>query len=68
MSYTTEELKGMIGKRFYWDDISNRYVIERTGVLDDVYRRQLSFDGRQDYRRISDYKNLRTESDYKDLP
>ena len=59
---TTKELKGMVGTQLFWDDISNRYIIERSGCLTDVYRMNLCFDDNQDYRHISDFKNLRSTS------
>lgn len=62
---TIEEAKKHIGERLYWDEESNRYIITRGAVLDDVYRRQLAFDDTQDYKPLRDYKNLRTTYDEK---
>lgn len=51
----------LIGQRLFWEEHSNRYIIERSGILTDVYRRQLEFDDQQDYQPLKHFKNLRTE-------
>lgn len=54
------QAKKLMHKKMYWDDISNRYIITRGGVLTDVHRNQLEFDHDQNYMPIRHYKNLRT--------
>ena len=54
------QAKAMIGQRLYWDEFGNRYVFIRSGILTEVFRRQLMFDESFDYKPLRDYRNLRT--------
>lgn len=56
---TITEAKKFIGRKLFWDDVSNRYIITRSGILTDIYRKHLEFDDQQDYKVLSDFKNLR---------
>lgn len=48
---TPDEAKKLIGHRLYWVD-------ERSGVLTDVFNKQLCFGDSGDYRQIRDFKGL----------
>jgi len=57
---TAREAKEFIGERLYWEDVSPRYIFQRSGILTDVYRGKLDFDERFDYQGINSFSNLRT--------
>lgn len=54
---TTSDAKACIGQRVYWDDISNRYVFLRSGVINSAKGRHIEIDG--DHRHRSNLRNLR---------
>jgi esterase/lipase len=47
-----------IGKRVWWDDVSNRYSFLRSGIIDEVSGRNINIDG--DWRWMPHMTNLRT--------
>ncbi|AWH14571.1 hypothetical protein [Aeromonas phage 13AhydR10PP] len=56
---TAMEAKQFIGKKLFWDEASVRYVFLRCGILEEVYRGRLLFDG-GNHLPVSHFKNLRT--------
>ncbi len=55
-----KEAKKHIGKRLYWDDNCKSISFLRSGILDEIIRNQLCFNGSQDYQSLNLYSNLRT--------
>lgn len=55
---TPDEAKKLIGHRLYWVDECSRWRFERSGVLTDVFNKQLCFGDSGDYRQIRDFKGL----------
>lgn len=53
----TADARKCIGQKVYWDDVSSRYIFLRHGILEEVFRGQVSIDG--DFRRIKDRPGLR---------
>ena len=53
--------KEFMGKRFHWEEHSNRYIFKRSGILTQVHRGQLSFDDSHDYKPPRDFRNLTVE-------
>lgn len=54
---TVADARACIGQIVYWDDVSSRYIFLRRGILDEVFKGQVSVDG--DFRRIKDRPGLR---------
>lgn len=52
-----------IGRKFHWEEHSNRYVFPRTGILTQVTRGKLSFNDSYDFKSPSDYTNLTVEGE-----
>lgn len=42
---TTAQARKLIGQRVYWDDVSNRYVFLRSGIVEEVCGYQICIDG-----------------------
>ncbi len=57
---TIKQANDHIGKTLYWDDHGSKMTIVRFGVLSSIYRRQICFDGSEDYKSINDFSGLRT--------
>jgi hypothetical protein len=55
-----KEAKQHVGKKLYWDEIGTSVAFVRSGILDEIIRNQLSFNGSQDYQSFKLYFNLRT--------
>ena len=57
---TAKDLRALIGKTLYWDDISPRYIFLHNGVLTGVEGKRIDFDDAQNWRLRTRYVNLRT--------
>jgi hypothetical protein len=57
--HKTAEVKDHIGKRLYWDDISERWSFLRSNIVVGTFRGHIEFEN-QDFKRIADLRNLRT--------
>ncbi|AWH15371.1 hypothetical protein [Aeromonas phage 14AhydR10PP] len=59
---TAADAKAFVGKKLFWDEISIRYTFLRCGILEEVYRGRLLFDG-GNHLPVSNFRNLRTFKD-----
>jgi hypothetical protein len=53
------QAKANVGQRLYWDRTAHR-LDKGSGILTEVYRRQIEFDDNRDLMPLSHYTNLRT--------
>lgn len=54
---TEKDAMACIGSRVYWDDVSSRYVMLRSGILESVNGKNLVIDGNDKY--LSNLPGLR---------